>query len=54
MNNKEIEQIFEDLKIATIEFFEASKKEDDAKLEKIAKYKKLQLARSEANNIKFI
>jgi len=54
MNKKEIEIIFEDLKKATIDFYEVSQREDAVKAEKIAKYKALQMARAEAGSIKFI
>ena len=50
---QEIEKIFEDLKKATIDFYEVSQREDAVKQEKIAKYKILQLARREANDLKF-
>jgi hypothetical protein len=53
MEQQEIEKIFENLKVATVEFYLASKKEDEAKVEKINKYKQLQLARTEAQSIKF-
>ena len=53
MNEKEIIEIFDSLKEATINFWLASKKEDEAKLAKTAAYKQLQLARGEASTIKF-
>ena len=53
MTREEIQRIFNELNIATVEFWEASKLEDEAKLVKQAKYKKLQMARAEANSVKF-
>ena len=50
---RRIEQAFEDLKQATVDFYEVSKREDAIKLEKIAKRKKLQDARNLVANIEF-
>ena len=53
MTKKEVEEIFDCLRIATIDFWELSKMEDAVKIKKIASYKKLQLARLAAHSIKF-
>ena len=53
MTKNEIIDIFNDLNKYTVEFWEVCKAEDQAKLKKIAAYKKLQLARQAAASIKF-
>lgn len=53
MTKTEIETIFEDLKQATLDYYEISAEEDTIKLEKTAKYKELKLAREEASSIRF-
>lgn len=50
---EDIEIMFETLKIATIDFWKASKLEDEAKIQKIAAYKQLQLARQAVQSITF-
>ena len=53
MNKAEIKKIFDELNEATQEYWDLSKNEDEAKIKKIAGYKKLQLARAAAHSIKF-
>ena len=53
MNKQEIEQAFEDLKLATLDYLEVSQREDAIKLEKIAKRKKLLDARNTVASIEF-
>jgi predicted RNase H-like HicB family nuclease len=53
MTKQEIEKAIEELKQATLEMLEVSTQEDNIKLKKQKVQKRLSLARSEVNSIKF-
>jgi hypothetical protein len=54
MSKEEIQKIFRDLEVATLEYYEAKNKEDLLKLEIEAKRKTWQLAKAELTTLKLI